>query len=57
LVELGEFLLGPGEADLEAVHLATPALSLGLGDAGQQVVPDLGDPVSLGGIRPEEAAS
>jgi hypothetical protein len=56
LVELGEFLFGAGEADFEAFDLAEPALSFCLGDAGQQVVADLNDPASLGGIGPQEAA-
>jgi hypothetical protein len=34
VVELGEFVLGAGEADLEAFDLAEPAFVLGLGDAG-----------------------
>jgi hypothetical protein len=37
LVELGEFLLRAGEADLEALDLAEPAFVLGIGDAGQRL--------------------
>ena len=50
LVELGEFLLRAGEADFEALDLAEPAFVLGLGDAGQQALADLGDPPPLGWI-------
>lgn len=38
LVELGEFLLGGGEADLEAFDPAEPAFALGFGDPGGQMV-------------------
>src|SRR5262245_11877413 len=41
LVDLGEFLLGAGEADLEALGLAVPAVGFGFGDAGEEVVADL----------------
>ena len=51
-----EFLLRPGEADVEALDLAEPAFVLGLGDAGQQALADLGDPPPLGGIGSKEAA-
>jgi hypothetical protein len=40
-VDLGELVLGAGEADPEALDLAEPALAFGLGDAVVQVVPDL----------------
>lgn len=39
-VELGELVVGAGEAGLEAFDLAEPALPLRLGDAGEQVVAD-----------------
>ena len=57
LVELGEFLIGSGEADLESLGFAEPALAPGLVDAGEQVAADLGDAVTLGRIRPKEGAS
>ncbi|MFI5635370.1 hypothetical protein ACIA8E_39705 [Streptomyces sp. NPDC051664] len=45
-VKLGELLLGAGEADLT---LAQPALPLGFGEAGEDVVADLDGPgVRLG---------
>ena len=49
-VDLGELVLGAGEADLESLDLAEPAFALGLGDAGQEVVADLGDAGPLGGV-------
>jgi hypothetical protein len=51
-VDLGEFFLGSGEADLEALDFAEPALAVGFGDAGYQVVADLGDAGPLGGVWP-----
>ncbi|MDP4510948.1 hypothetical protein [Nonomuraea turcica] len=51
VVELGEFLSCAGKADLQPLDLAEPAFSLGLGDVGDQVVADLGQPCPLGRIR------
>src|SRR4051794_41807891 len=48
LVHLGELGLGAGEADLQALGLAEPALGFGLGDAGDEVVADL-DQAGAGG--------
>jgi len=56
-VDLGELVLGAGEADLEALDLAEPALAFGLGDAVVQVDSDLLEPSALGGVRPQERAS
>ena len=56
-VDLGELVVGGGEADLESFDLAEPAFALGFGDAGVQIVADLDEPGSLGGVRPEERAS
>lgn len=53
-IELGKFVLGAGEADLEALDLAEPAFPLGLGDAGDQVVADLHEPTPLGRIGAQE---
>ena len=53
-VDLGELVLGAGEADLEALDLAEPAFAFGLGDAVVQVIPDLLESASLGGVRPQE---
>jgi hypothetical protein len=56
-LDLGELVLGAGEADLEALDLAGPAFALGLGDAVVQVVPDLLEPAALGGVWSQERAS
>ena len=39
--ELGEFVSGAGEADVEPVDFAEPAFGMGLGDAVEEVVADL----------------
>jgi hypothetical protein len=44
-VDLGELVLGAGEADLESFGFAEPAFAVGFGDAGGEVVADLGDSV------------
>jgi hypothetical protein len=54
VVELGEFLAGAGEADLQPVDLAEPALLAGFGDAGVQVVADLDQSRALCGVRPQQ---
>jgi len=54
---LGEFLAGAGEADLEAVDLAEPALLAGFGDAGVQVVADLDQPWALCGVGAQQRAA
>src|SRR6185503_9138189 len=51
--DLGEFVLGAGEADLQSFDLSEPFFAFGLGDAGGEVVADLGESVSLGGVGPE----
>jgi hypothetical protein len=56
-VDLGELVLGAGEADLESLGFAEPAFAVGFGDAGGQVVADLGDAVALGGVGPVQGAS
>jgi hypothetical protein len=50
IVELGEFVVGGGEADLQSFDLAEPAFTLSFVDAGGQVVADVGQAVALGGI-------
>jgi len=42
VVELGELVPGGGEADAQALGLSEPALAFGLGDAGGEVVADVG---------------
>ena len=51
-LDLGELVVGAGEADFESFDLAVPAFAFGLGDAGVQVVADLFEPGSLRGICP-----
>ena len=53
-VDLGELVLGAGEADLQALDLAEPAFPLGLGDPVAQVAADFLEPAALGRIRPQE---
>jgi hypothetical protein len=55
--DLGEFVLGSGEADPQPLELADPAFPLSLGDAGDEVVADVGQPCPLGRVRSEERAS
>jgi hypothetical protein len=55
-VDLGELVLGAGEADLEALDLAEPALALGLGDPVVQVGADLLKAGPLGGVRSQKRA-
>src|SRR5689334_22627130 len=55
-VNLGEFVAGAGQADLESFGFAVPAFAFGFGDAGDQVVVDLGDAGPLGGRGPVHAA-
>ena len=56
-VDLGEFVVGPGEADLESFDFAEPAFAFGFGDAGDQVVADFGNALALSGIGPVHAAT
>lgn len=56
-VNLGELVLGAGEADTESFDLAEPAFPLGFGNSGDQVVADLLHPASLGWVRSEEGTS
>jgi hypothetical protein len=57
LVHLGEFGVGAGEADLEALGLAVPAVGFGFGDAGDEVVADLFQPSAGGRIRAQQRAA
>jgi hypothetical protein len=52
LVHLGEFGVGAGEADLQSFGFAEPTVGLGFGDAGGEVVADLGEAVPGGGVWP-----
>ena len=57
LVHLGQFGVGAGEADLQALGLAVPAVGLGFGDAGDEVVADLFQPGAGGRIRAQQRAA
>jgi hypothetical protein len=52
-INLGKFPFGAGEADVEPFDFAEPSFAFGLGDAGDEVVADLGESVALGGVGPE----
>jgi hypothetical protein len=52
-LELGELVVGGVEADLEALDLAELALFLGFGDAGDEVVADLGQAGELARLWPQ----
>ena len=56
-VDLGELVVGAGEADLESFDLAEPAFAFGFGDAGGEVVADLGEAGPLGRVGPEHRAA
>jgi hypothetical protein len=56
-VDLGELVLGAGEADFEAFGFAEPAFVFGFGDAGDEVAADLGDAGPLGGVGPVQGAA
>ena len=49
LVYLGEFGVRAGEADLETLGLAVPAVVFGFGDAGDEVAADLFQPCGAAG--------
>ena len=56
-VDLGELVVGAGEADLQAFGFAEPAFAFGFGDTGEEVVADLGDARALGGVWPVQGAA
>lgn len=51
------FVVSASKADPESLDLAEPALALGLGDAGMQVVADLHQTVALVGVGPKHRAA
>lgn len=55
--DLGELVVGAGEADLQTFNLAEPPFAFGLTDPGDQVVADLGDARPLGRVGPEHWAA
>ena len=57
LVHLGELGAGAGEADFQSFGFTEPAVGLGLGDAGDEVVADLDQARPGGGVWPQEWAA
>jgi hypothetical protein len=57
LVHLGEFGAGAGEADFQPFGLAEPAVGLGFGDAGDEVVADVDQPRPGGRVWSQEWAA
>ena len=55
-VDLGELVVGAGEADLQSLDFAKPAFAFGFGDAVVQVAVDLFQPPSLRRVWPRERA-
>ena len=51
-VDLGELVVGAGEADFESFDLTEPAFAFGFRDTGVEVVANLFQPGSLRGICP-----
>ena len=49
-VELGEFVAGGGQADVESVDFTEPALVMGFGDAVDEVVMNLDQPGPVSGV-------
>jgi hypothetical protein len=56
-VDLGEFGVGGGEADLEPFGFSGPAFAFGFGDAGDEVFADVDEPGPLSWVDAEEGAS
>ncbi|MFV5995406.1 hypothetical protein ACNPQM_23965 [Streptomyces sp. NPDC056231] len=56
-IKLVQLAPSASEAHLEALYFTQPSFLFRLGDAGDQVVADVGQPWPLGWIRPEERAS
>src|SRR5215207_9782107 len=57
LVHLGELAAGAGEADFQPFGFTEPAVGLGFGDAGDEVVADLDEAGPGGGVGPQERAA
>lgn len=57
LIHLGELGAGTDEADLQALGLAEPAVGFGFGDTGEEVVPDLLEARSGGGVGAQKRAA
>ena len=56
-VDLGDLVVGAGEADAESFDLTEPGFAFGLGDAGVQVVADLDQAGPLFRVGPEHRAT
>ncbi|WP_199846645.1 hypothetical protein [Streptomyces sp. CB01201] len=54
--EQAEHLLGADQADLEPFDFAEPAFTFGIGDAGDQVIADVGKPCRVGTGQVEGAS-
>ncbi|MFH8738289.1 MULTISPECIES: hypothetical protein [unclassified Streptomyces] len=54
---MSKLVFGASQANPESFDLAEPALALGLGDAGDELVADLLQPAALGRVRPEQRAT
>ncbi|WP_043844203.1 hypothetical protein [Amycolatopsis taiwanensis] len=53
-IELGELVLGAGQADAEPFDFAESAFTFGLGNAGDEVIADLLQSAALGRVRQQE---
>ncbi|MBO3743875.1 hypothetical protein [Actinoplanes flavus] len=56
-VDLRQLVVGAGEADVHSFDFAEPTFAFGFGDAGDEVVADLGESVVLCGVGPEHRAA
>ena len=57
LIELLEFVSGAVEADLETFDFTEPSLVAGFGDAADEVVTYLDEPIAFGRIGPHQGAA
>jgi hypothetical protein len=57
VVDLCEFVFGPGEADAQSFGFAGPAFAFGFGDAGGQVVADVDQTLPLVGVDSQQWAA
>jgi hypothetical protein len=56
-IDLGQFVVGSGEADSESLDLSEPAFPFGLGGPVLEVVANLHQPGALGRVGPEKGAA
>jgi len=56
-VDLSELFLGSSEAEAESFDFTEPPFAFGFGDAGGEVLADLGQAGPLGGVGPEHRAA